>query len=133
MGWRKRRRKGIWSGKHGRNVLMIEAMTWAQQAGKSLMVSNLKLEFFLFWSGINISAEIRCRLRYGRNDRLNWPMVRLVFPVEPRFVRFSQNSCILNSLCLKNRILVRFSVFPVGPPGPVWSGFQNLVYFTCFM
>ena len=58
MGWRKRRR----------NVLMIEAVTWAQQAGKSLIVSDLKLEFFLFRSGTNISAEIRYILQYGRND-----------------------------------------------------------------
>ena len=68
MGWRERRRKGIWSEKHGRNVLMIEAVTLAQQAGKSLIVSNLKLEFFLFRSGINILTEIRYILRYGWND-----------------------------------------------------------------
>ena len=119
MGWRKRRRKGMWSGKHGRNVLMIEAVTWAQQAGKSPIVSDLKLEFFLFRFGTNISAEIRYRLRYDRNDRLNRPTVR---PVEPQFVRFSQISCISGFLCLKNRILVRFSVFSVGP-----SGFQYRV------
>ena len=53
------------------------------------------------------------------HDRLNWPTVCPIFPVEPWFVRFSQNSCIPGFLCLKNRILVRFPVFPVGPSGPV--------------
>ena len=47
------------------NVLTIKVMTWAQQANKSLIVSNLELEFFLFQSSTNISAKIR---RYGRND-----------------------------------------------------------------
>ena len=61
----------------------------------------LKLEFFLFQSGTNISAEIWYILQYGQNDRLNRPTVRQVFPDEPRFVRFSQNSCISGSLCLK--------------------------------
>ena len=53
------------------------------------------------------------------HDRLNWPTVCSIFLVEPWFVRFSQNSCIPGFLCLKNRILVRFPVFPVGPSGPV--------------
>ena len=34
-------------------------------------------------------------------DQLNWPKVRPVFPIEPRFIRFSQNSCIPGPLCLK--------------------------------
>ena len=34
-------------------------------------------------------------------DRLNRPTARSVFPVEPRFVRFSQNSCISGSLSKK--------------------------------
>ena len=53
------------------------------------------------------------------HDRLNWPTVCPIFPVEPWFVRFSQNSCIPGFLCLKNWILVRFPVFPVEPSGPV--------------
>ena len=35
------------------------------------------------------------------HDQLNWPKVRPVFPIEPRFIRFSQNSCIPGPLCLK--------------------------------
>ena len=34
-------------------------------------------------------------------DRLNRPTARPVFPIEPRFVRFSQNSCISGSLSKK--------------------------------
>ena len=50
------------------NVLTIKVMTWAQQANKSLIVSNLKLEFFLFQSGTNILAKIRYIPQYGWND-----------------------------------------------------------------
>jgi len=52
IGWRKRRRKGI----HGKNVLAIKVVTWAQKANKSLRVSVLKLDyfFFLIWFGTNI-------------------------------------------------------------------------------
>ena len=53
------------------------------------------------------------------HDRLNRPTVRPVFPVEPWFVQFSQNSCISGFLYLKKWILVRFQVFLVGPSGPV--------------
>ena len=53
------------------------------------------------------------------HDRLNQPMVRLVFSVETRFIWFSHNSLIPNSLGLKNLISIRFPFFPVGPSGPV--------------
>ena len=53
------------------------------------------------------------------HDQLNQPIVRPVFSIEPRFVRFSHNSLIHGSLGLKNRISVWFLVFPVGLPGPV--------------
>ena len=132
MGWRKRRRNDIWSGKHGRNVLMIEVVTWAQQVGKSPIVSDLKLEFFLFRFSTNILAEIRYKLWYGRNDWLNRPTVRPVFPVEPWFVRFSQNSSISNFLCLKNRISVRFPVFPVRPSDPVRISNPWLQHISCY-
>ena len=57
------------------------------------------------------------------HDRLNQLTVRSVFSVEPRFIRFSHNSLIPNSLGLKNLISIRFSVFPVGLSGPVWVNF----------
>ena len=127
MGWRKRRRKGIWSEKHGRNVLMIEAVTWAQQAGKSLIVSDLKLEFFLFRSGTNISAEMT-RYRPVFYQERNRPVDSIDSrPIEPVYGSsgfFGWTPVLLKLiyirfLMLKNRILIRFSIFPIGPSGHI--------------
>ena len=52
------------------------------------------------------------------HDQLNRPTVRPVFSVEPRFVQFSHNSLIPDSIGLRNRISVRFLVFPIIT---VWS------------
>ena len=82
---------------------------------------------FIFWPESDIFPVMAGTIRYATfffnfslfHDRLNRPTVRPVFPVEPWFFRFSQNSCISGFLYLKKWILVRFQVFLVEPSDPV--------------
>ena len=114
-------------------IALVLLGVWKPSPGldlRSRMQRSLPVEgesdketFFFFRSGMHLPTEIRYFLRNPifplLHDRLNRPTVRPVFSVEPWFVRFSHNSLIPGSIGLKNRISVQFSVFPVGPSGPV--------------